>query len=504
MIGFIAILIVVLLGVIVVQIGKVSELASKIRGEAVADRQANNRTAVWLVIFMVAMLVLTVYTSWYYRNSMLGYGPLKSASAHGSEIDSLFNVTLFFTGIVFVITQALLFWYSYKYRQIEGRKAQFISHNNTVELIWTAVPALVMTFLVAQGLSVWNDIMPDVGPEDEFLEIEATGYQFAWDIRYPGSDNKLGTKNYKLISQGKNDLGLDFTDPKTHDDVILSGSDKIVIPVDTMIRVRITAKDVLHNFYLPHFRVKMDAIPGLPTYFIFTPIKTTEEFRQELRKYPEWNEPYDPTDPESKMRWEEFNYELACAELCGKGHYSMKRIVEVVTREEYTAWAASKPSFYQTSIRGTDADPLKDERLLGFEIENRKEELVADFTMAIAPEAVDADKTIQLKNVFYNTGSASLDALSRYELDYLAELMKASPDVFAELGGHTDNTGDVEDNMLLSQTRANNVADYLVLKGVDRSRLTGKGYGDKTPIDSNDTEEGKANNRRTELTIISK
>lgn len=504
MIGFIAILIVILLAVIVVQIGKVSELAGKIRGEAIAEQQANNRTAVWLVLFMVAMLVLTVGSAWYYRNVMLGYGPLQSASAHGSEIDGIFNVTLFFTGIVYVITQALLFWYSYKYRQMDGRKAQFISHNNTVELIWTAVPALVMTFLVAQGLSVWNDVMPDVGPDDQYLEIEATGYQFAWDLRYPGEDGVLGTKNYKLIKPGTNDLGIDFTDQASHDDIILSGADRIVLPVDTMIRVRITAKDVLHNFYLPHFRVKMDAIPGLPTYFIFTPIKTTEEFRQELRNYPEYNEPYDPTDPESKTRWEEFNYELACAELCGKGHYSMKRIVEIVTREEYEEWIAGKESFYKTNIRGTESDPLKEERLLGFEIEARKDELKADFTKAANPDAAEADRTIQLKNVFYNTGSAALDALSRYELDYLASLMASSPDIEVELRGHTDATGDPLANVELSNTRANNVADYLAKKGVDRSRLSYKGYGSELPIDTNDTDEGRANNRRTELTILSK
>ena len=357
MIGFIILLILVLLGVIVVQIGKVTELASKIRGEEEAEMQANNRTAVWLVIFMVVFLVGCIWSAIYYKNSMLGYGPLKSASAHGIEIDNIFNVTLFFTGIVFIITQILTFWYSYKYRQQEGRKAKFLAHNNTLELFWTAVPALVMTFLVAQGLSVWNDVMPDVGPDDQYLEIEATGYQFAWDVRYPGDDNKLGTKDFRKIVPGQNDLGLDFSDTKSLDDIVLGGSDRIVLPVDTTIRVRITAKDVLHNFYLPHFRVKMDAIPGLPTYFIFTPIKTTQEFRQELRQYPEWNEPYDPTDPESKARWEEFNYELACAELCGKGHYSMKRIVEIVTKEEYMEWLAGKEAFYKTNIRNSSLDP---------------------------------------------------------------------------------------------------------------------------------------------------
>ena len=503
MIGFIILLILVLLGVIVVQIGKVTELASKIRGEEEAEMQANNRTAVWLVIFMVVFLVGCIWSAIYYKNSMLGYGPLKSASAHGIEIDNIFNVTLFFTGIVFIITQILTFWYSYKYRQQEGRKAKFLAHNNTLELFWTAVPALVMTFLVAQGLSVWNDVMPDVGPDDQYLEIEATGYQFAWDVRYPGDDNKLGTKDFRKIVPGQNDLGLDFSDTKSLDDIVLGGSDRIVLPVDTTIRVRITAKDVLHNFYLPHFRVKMDAIPGLPTYFIFTPIKTTQEFRQELRQYPEWNEPYDPTDPESKARWEEFNYELACAELCGKGHYSMKRIVEIVTKEEYMEWLAGKEAFYKTNIRNSSLDPYLGD-LLNYEIEDRKKELNTAFEKAASEGATLEDMNIKLKNVFYNTATAMLDAKSRYELDEVAMLLNKYSSMNVRLEGHTDNTGDADANLELSKNRASNVRDYLVSKGVSANRLSSVGFGQDRPIESNDTDEGRANNRRTELVIISK
>lgn len=503
MTAFIAILIVILLAVIVVQIGKVSELAGKIRGEEEADMQANNRTAVWLVVFMVLFLVGSVVSSIYYKDVMLGYGPLKSASAHGSEIDSLFNVTLFFTGIVFIITQILLFWYAYKYRRNPNRKAMFLAHNNTVELVWTAVPALVMTFLVAQGLSVWNDVMPDLGPDDNYLEIEATGYQFAWDIRYPGADTKLGTKSYLKIKPGYNDLGLDFSDAKTYDDVILGGADKIVLPVDTTIRVRITAKDVLHNFYLPHFRVKMDAIPGLPTYFVFTPIKTTEEFRQELKEYPEWRTPYDPSDPESKERWEEFNYELACAELCGTGHYSMKRIVEIVSKDEFKEWIASKEPFYRTNIRNTELDPNKG-KLLNYEISERKAELIDDFSTALADDASIESQIINLKHVFYNTGSSSLSELSKYELDNLTTLLKNNSTVNAELAGHTDSQGDDDSNLTLSNSRAENVANYLIGNGIDESRLKFTGYGETSPIDSNESEDGRANNRRTELRIISK
>ena len=432
---------------------------------------------------------------------MLGYGPHGAASAHGGEIDGLFNATLAVTFIVFFITHVLLFWYSYKYRSREGNKAQFIAHNNTIELVWTVIPAIVLTFLVVKGLVAWNNIMPDVTDEDQYMEIEATGYQFAWDIRYPGADGKLGTKDYRNIDPATNPLGMDWADDKSIDDIVLSGTDKIVLPVDTTVRVKITAKDVLHNFYLPHFRVKMDAIPGLPTYFIFTPIKTTDEYRQELRNYPEWNEPYDPEDPESLPRWKEFNYELACAELCGKGHYSMRRIVEIVTKEEYEAWLETKESTYLTSVRGTDADPRLGQ-LLDVEIKERAQELRADFQNALDSENA-TDKTVLLKHVFYNTGSSDLSDLSQYELDNLTDILKSNENVRVELAGHTDSQGDDDTNLELSKNRAQNVMNYLTNKGVDSSKLSFAGYGETAPIGDNDTEDGRKMNRRTELRIIS-
>lgn len=365
MTAILAILCVLLIGIVVVQIGKVTELAAKIRGEEEMQEAEDRRQSNYLLVFMVAFLVFTVASALYYRNYMLGYGPHESASAHGSSLDSLFNTTLFFTGIVFVITQIALFYFAWKYRAEKGRSALYMPHDNKLEVIWTIIPAVVMTFLVVGGLDAWNEVMADI-PEDaqsvlvpttedksEFLEIEATGYQFAWDIRYPGADGLLGTKNFRLIT-GTNGLGLDWTDEKNMDDFT---TNEIVLPKNRWVRVRITAKDVLHNFYLPHFRVKMDAIPGLPTYFVFKPTKTTEEYRQQLSTVPEYQVP-DPNDPE-KMLWETFGYELACAELCGKGHFSMRRAVRIVEEAEYAAWARGQTPLYE-SIKGTADDPFYD------------------------------------------------------------------------------------------------------------------------------------------------
>jgi cytochrome c oxidase subunit 2 len=270
-------------------------------------------------------------------------------------LDALFKWTLFVTGIVFVATQVMLFYFAFKYRARRGAKAAFIAHNDRLEVIWTIIPAIVMTFLVVSGLDAWNTVMADLTDEEDYMEIEATGFQFGWNLRYPGADGLLGEKNFKLIS-GTNPLGQNWKDEKNLDDF---HPGEIVLPKGKKIRVRITAQDVLHNFYLPHFRVKMDAVPGMPTYFVFTPTKTTDEYRQELSNYPEYNVPADPKDPETKMLWEVFDYELACAELCGRGHYSMRRLVRIVEQDEYDAWQAQQQSYYFSNVRGKEDDPWK-------------------------------------------------------------------------------------------------------------------------------------------------
>ena len=355
MTALLVLLSIVLITIITIQIGKVTELASKIRGEEEMQDIINRRQSVYMIVFMVVFLVAATASGLYYKNYMLGFGPLQPASAHGGSLDTMFKVTLFFTGIVFVITQILLFVFAFKYRARRGTVSSFISHDNKLEVIWTIIPAVVMTFLVVGGLDAWNEVMADLTDEEDYIEIEATGFQFGWNLRYPGPDGQLGAKSFKLIS-GSNPLGQDWKDKKNLDDF---HPGEIVLPKGKKVRVRITAQDVLHNFYLPHFRVKMDAVPGMPTYFVFTPIKTTDEYRQELSNYPEYNVPADPKDPTSKMLWEVFDYELACAELCGRGHYSMRRVVRIVEPDEFEAWQAQQQSYFFSNVRGKEDDPWK-------------------------------------------------------------------------------------------------------------------------------------------------
>ena len=488
-----------MLAVIVVQISRVRELSAAMRGEEEALAKATDRNGWGMYAFMVVFLVATVVSAFWYKDYMLGYGPWGSASAHGGAIDSMVNLTLGFTGVVFIATHIALFYFAYRYRETVHKKADFISHDNTLEIIWTAIPAVVMTFLVVGGLDAWNEVMADVPegtPIDKYIEIEATGYQFAWDIRYPGEDRLIGTKNYRLIS-GTNPLGQDWEDVKNHDDFMPT---EIVLPVGVPVRVRITSKDVLHNFYLPHFRVKMDAVPGMPTYFVFNPQVTTDSMRRRLREYPEYLLPSDPEDPESEPRWKTFEYELACAELCGRGHFSMRRLVRIVSMEEYEDWLGQQTPLYLQSIRNTDEDPYKGQPVR-VELNMQRRELVSNMRSAMV--GVDStDRIVQLKNVSYETGSSALTAVSSFELDNVVEILQQNPSVTVAVVGHTDSVGDPASNQVLSQSRAQRVADYLIERGVPATRLSEvTGYGDTRPIGDNASEEGRAENRRTELIV---
>ena len=508
MTGLIILICILLIFVIAMQIGKVSEIAGKIRGEEEDEIDGNKINGSISMIFMILFLVGCVVSAIHYAPVMLGYGPHVSASEHGVVLDRIFNVTLFFTGIVFILTQIALFYFAWKYQGRPGRKVLWMPHDNKLEIIWTIIPAVVMTFLVVGGLDAWNEVMADVEDDEDFIEIEATGMQFAWMIRYPGPDGLIGTKSHTLINPN-NPVGIDWEDTKNLDDMVSTGAGEIMkLPVGQKVRVRITSRDVLHNFDMPHFRIKMDAIPGLPTYFVFTPALTTEEYRENLAAvdkngdplYPEWWEPSDEDEPDGPRRWEAFQFELACAELCGNGHYSMRRVFEIVSPEEYADWAAEQKSYYETTIKGTEEDPWVSKG--GNDIISvRKDEFKGKLETALT--ATDAaGKTVRFDYVNFQTGSAVLTEDSDAELNNLVEAMGQYPNLTIELAGHTDSKGSLAGNQTLSQSRAQAVMDYLLANGVSNARLSAKGYGPSVPVETNETEEGRAANRRTEFKII--
>ena len=459
-----------LLLLIIVQIARVRDLAKQLRGKEEVEATAVASTGKGLLLFAIVFLGATVISALYYKNYMLGFGPHESSSIHGAKIDSMMKWTLAITYVAFFVTNAVLFYYAYKYRTRKNHKALYISHNNTIELVWTGIPAIVMTFLVVGGLDVWNDTMADVGADDQYMEIEATGYQFAWQMRYPGPDGLLGRKDFRLIS-GANPLGQDWTDPKNYDDILVND---VTLPVDQKVRVRITAKDVLHDFYLPQFRVKMDAVPGLPTYFVFTPTKTTKEYRKGLSEYAEYQVP-DPESDEGELLWETRNYELACAELCGKGHYSMARVVTIMEQEDFDIWYAGQKSYYETNIKGTADDPV-----FMTEVKTRKDELLEAADNAIATPSAE-DNTLTLEAIQFEDAAAEPTEFSNYQLNDLIVVLEQHPDATAMVAVYSDGT---DEGNTLANNRATAVRDYLAAGGIDRDRLMVRRNGADTDVES--------------------
>lgn len=276
---------------------------------------------------MVVFLVLGLIGAWwcnelFYNKTLLAQ---PAASDHGEKIDLMLIITIAVTGVVFVLTQILLFWFAYKYQFSEKRTVFYFPHNNKLELIWTVVPAIFLTVLVGFGLFYWFKITGDAPKDAQIVEI--TGKQFNWMMRYPGKDNVLGRKNYRLTDASNgNALGVDWEDGASHDDIEAT---EMHLVVGKPVQLVINAQDVIHDVGLVHFRLKMDAVPGIPTTLWFTPLYTTAQMKEITGN-------------------KDFVYEISCDQMCGSGHYSMRGVIVVETQEEYDAWMASKKPQYLT------------------------------------------------------------------------------------------------------------------------------------------------------------
>ena len=334
------------------QIAKASEYVSVLKGEKRSFEQ-NNRINGFL---MVVFLVLGLIGVWWcndalYPKTLLRY---PAASDHGKNIDTMLWITLATTGFVFVLTQVLLFWFSFKYQYTEKRKAFYFPHNNKLEVLWTTVPAIALCVLVGFGLYYWFNITGEA--PSNAMQVEITGRQFGWIYRYPGKDNTFGKKYFRVIDEADgNLLGLlwkDTTvetptgdthlkaDPTGFDDVVETSAMYLV--KDQPVKLIINSRDVIHDVGLSHFRLKMDAVPGTPTTMWFTPKYTTEEMKKIT------NNP-------------NFEYEIACDQMCGNGHYSMKGLIKVVTKNEFALWKATqKPTFKPATASAPVAQPAAD------------------------------------------------------------------------------------------------------------------------------------------------
>ncbi len=313
MIYIVALSSVIFLGLAVMVISRMSTVVKNATGPVEEGRigLSNRINGAMFMVFFVLGLVGAV---WSFLHASHYFLP-EASSPHGRRTDFLFWLSMGIITAAFFITNALLFIFAWRYQYKAERRAAYYPENHKLELIWTVIPAVVMALLVFTGWRAWRDIMSEAPADAQVFEI--VGKQFNWIVRYPGVDNnKLGAYNYKLIDNS-NDTGIDYTDEASFDD--FTSTTELHIPVNKPILLKIRARDVLHSVFIPHMRVKMDAVPGMPTRFWFIADKTTDEMRNQTGN-------------------QDFGYEIACTEVCGRGHFSMRLRLIVEDEASWQAW----------------------------------------------------------------------------------------------------------------------------------------------------------------------
>lgn len=260
-------------------------------------------TALVLVAVVVASILFHMLSPWWWTPIASNWG----------YIDTTLVITFWITGIVFAAVVLFMAYCVFRFRHREGQRADYEPENRKLELWLTIGTAVGVALMLAPGLIVWGDF---VTVPEEATEVEVVAEQWQWSYRLPGEDGELGTSDNELISPD-NPLGVNPDDPAGADDVIIAGGD-LHLPVDRPVKVLLRSVDVIHDFYVPEFRAKMDMLPGTVTYFWFTPTRTGE-------------------------------FEVLCAELCGTGHGFMRGFVQVQAPEDYQDWLAEQQTFAQLS-----------------------------------------------------------------------------------------------------------------------------------------------------------
>ncbi len=371
------IVVVLVLAVIAIaQLTRLYELSRTHRGKKEEEISlANNKMNAWLwLIFMFAFYGFFAWLVLAYGDKML---PV-AASEHGVLIDQLMNWNFLLVTLVFLVTNTVMFVFCFKYYHRPDRKALFYPHNNKLEFIWTIIPTIVLTGVIAYGLSSWNDITDEAGKDAVVIELYSR--QFDWTARYPGDDSNLGKASFNFLSP-TNSLGLiseasykeklaeveaeiaataDKIKNEAMSDVneeiaivklrrlkaqrlrikSMEGSatemkwaedDKVVkgefhIPVGKEIKFLFRSQDVIHSAYMPHFRAQMNTVPGMSTTFRFTPTITTAKMREIVGD-------------------QKFNYILLCNKICGAAHNNMQMTIVVDSPEDYAKWLKEQKTF---------------------------------------------------------------------------------------------------------------------------------------------------------------
>ncbi len=265
------------------------------------ERANKNRGDVWFWTFLLTLMV--VWTVWLFLGKVWWFPEL--ASVHGADIDFMFTVTFIGVGILFVLFHLILGFLSVRY----SKNTEEVKHRVDRKLEYRvagAVAVVIFLFdvtLAIMGETAWMKVYAE-SPADA-ITVEVTGGQFAWYIRYPGDDGVFGRTDVHLMDSATNPLGIDPDDSYGNDDIFTVGD--IHLPVDRPVNVFLRSKDVLHSFFLPNQRIKQDAVPGMTMKVSFTPNLAG-------------------------------SFELACAQLCGLGHYRMAGNVTIESQDEFATW----------------------------------------------------------------------------------------------------------------------------------------------------------------------
>ena len=248
---------------------------------------------------IIGSVLFHIFTPWWWTDIASNWGAM----------DDTINLTFWIGGGVFILVCLFMVYCTFKFSYKEGRKVEYKPEDNKLEKILTVATTLGVAALLAPGLIVWNEF---INTPKNALNIEVMAWQWGWQYRLPGEDGKLGIVQVTKISD-ENPFGINLDDPNGKDDVLIQ-SDELHLKTNRPVQILLRSVDVLHNFYVPQFRAKMDAIPGIISYYWFEPNKLGE-------------------------------YEVLCAEYCGLGHYGMRAKVVVENEQNYENWLNEQETF---------------------------------------------------------------------------------------------------------------------------------------------------------------
>jgi len=352
MTSLLVIVVLVFVAVAIWQLTKIfdlSQIGNKADNTQVANDNDNNVNGYLMFAFLVFIYLITIYCVVQY-----GHFPLMSnaASEHGADVDNLMWISMILIFFVQTITQALLYFFAYKYRGEKGKKALYFADNNKLEAIWSIIPAITLAGLILYGLYAWTNIMFVDEETENPMVVEIYAKQFGWEVRYAGQDNVLGKANVRYI-QGINTLGVDLADPNAQDDKQAS---EMHLPKGVKVVFKIRSQDVLHSAYMPHFRAQMNCVPGMVTQFAFIPSLTTEEMRstkEMTEKVAVINKIRADKSKKLVASGQEaldpytFDFLLLCNKICGKSHYNMQMKIVVESPADFNKWLDGQTTLVQ-------------------------------------------------------------------------------------------------------------------------------------------------------------